>query len=164
VPEHIRETVSCVGQLAAANPEGVKVIDIAKALHLDKSAASRRLSAARCNTSANETAGHESSCTVAREFEGVETAAAEDAQLEDAHDAAIRLLTQELGAEVVDGKPLGGELFVVAANLDFPRAGLPDGTTILATEECWRTFCKVALPHERKAAFRALAEIEASAT
>ncbi|MGH7857720.1 MAG: toprim domain-containing protein, partial [Candidatus Binatia bacterium] len=47
VPATIRETVSCVEELAAANGEGVKVADVAKVLRLDKSAASRRLSAAR---------------------------------------------------------------------------------------------------------------------
>jgi hypothetical protein len=81
---------------------------------------------------------------------------------------AVEPVTKELGAEVVRydsvGKPLGGELFVLAADLDFPRTDLPDGTTILATEECWRTFCKAALPHERADAFRMLIAAEAHAT
>ncbi len=66
--------------------------------------------------------------------------------------------------ERINGKPLGGELFVLAAASEFPRVGLPDGTTILGTEECWRTFCKAALPHDRAAAFRTLMEAETGAS
>ncbi len=57
-------------------------------------------------------------------------------------------------------KPLGGELFAMAADLDYPRTDLDDGTTILAGEDSWRTFCAVALPHDRRGAFDALRQLE----
>jgi hypothetical protein len=204
VPDTVRETVACVAKLAAANTEGVKVVDVATALRLDKSAASRRLSAARDrgfvvnleerrgrpsryglgepmpnemellpvsipqprNGSGEIPAGRKSGCTVAAGSEGIEMPAPGDVQL----DAAIALLERELGAEVVteleqtNGRPRGGELFVLAADLGFPRADLPDGTTILQTEDCWRAFCKTALPPDRVSAFRTLMAAEAHAT
>ena len=67
------------------------------------------------------------------------------------------------GGEHERGAPLGGELFVLAGDLGFPRTELPDRTTILGTQDCWRTFCSVAQSAERLAAFRLLTAADAKA-
>jgi hypothetical protein len=87
-------------------------------------------------------------------------------------DRAVALVEQELGG-VVDAampdrkkdraKPLSGELFAVAADHDYPRTPLPDGTVILAGKDSWAAFCKLALPHEQRQTIDLLREIEAGA-
>jgi hypothetical protein len=95
-------------------------------------------------------------------------------------DAAVHLVLAKFpGSEVVsDGsaagvtgngqagpaKPLGGELFAIATDLDYPRTDLDDGTTILAGEASWHTFCAVALPPDRRRAFAGLRRLEQMAT
>lgn len=91
---------------------------------------------------------------------GGQAVATDDA---DVLERAAELVTVGMGAEVAGPAPKGGQLYVFAADLGFPRADLPDGTTLLEREDCWRAFCDAASPHDRTAAFRALREIETHA-
>jgi hypothetical protein len=95
---------------------------------------------------------------------------------QDELDAAVQLVLGSFpGSQVVNdhdtsgpngsgnrgqAKPLGGEIFAIAAELDHPRTDLDDGTTILAGEASWRTFCAVALPPDRRRAFDGLRRLE----